>query len=393
MTQLSPHKAADEHTVYPVGRGVSGTDMLANPLIQNIMTPGVLLYRGFSAGLKWMGRRRMGGRWDDLTVVSIGNIEVGGTGKSPLAIHLIHLLTDSGRRPVFVSRGFKSRSDRFDSLTVIVPSGATIPPQFLPGVRYVPNRGDTLVDAIGDEASMIAARCPDTPLVLSRNKNSAIKLARCVFEPTHVILDDAFQSWSVPRDLDIVLLDARSPWGNGRTLPAGSLRERPESLARADYVGFNDIKDDMDLDALSAKITRVTGRRVPVFGIRRSVRFLRPGQREATTCPPEPVAAISAIARPDRFDEILRSSGVRVGLSIRFPDHHDYSGEDLMRVERLIRERNIRYIVTTEKDWTKLRAWEAGEDSVYLARLELSFVGDFPAAEIKDPQDAPADLS
>ncbi len=177
-------------------------------------------------------RRATGSPW----VISVGNIEVGGNGKTPLSILLLKEIQERNGRAVYISRGYRSRATRAEGVTVVVPSGTVGRP--LPGVRLVRRDDPGLASEIGDEGAVVAWRLPGVPLLLGRNKQQALEIAARMFAPTHVILDDAFQSWSVPRDRDVVLVSGAAV--GSRRLPAGPLRENVSALGRAHVVLCND---------------------------------------------------------------------------------------------------------------------------------------------------------
>jgi tetraacyldisaccharide 4'-kinase len=264
-----------------------------------------------------------------------------------------------------------------------------------------------LSDAIGDEGAMVASRCPNAPLAFSRDRRRAVEAVSALFAPTHIVLDDAFQTWPVARDADIVLLDAEHPVGNGRIIPAGSLREGVRALARADAIGFNGIEsapgggiagEAVAIDERLSRLrdwTRQTVRReVPVFGIRRRVSLARPAADAEGFAGGEefegPAAALSSVGRPRRFEESLVRLGVRVGLALRFPDHYRYGASAVRRIEGLLAERGLGALVTTEKDWAKLREIGPPRVDVRIARLELSVVGDDPLRICEKPRGVPA---
>jgi tetraacyldisaccharide 4'-kinase len=240
--------------------------------------------------------------------------------------------------------------------------------------------------AVGDEGAMVALKCPSTPLLFSRDKRRAVDVAIELFCPTHVVLDDAFQTWRVHRDVDVVLVDANMPFGNGRIVPAGTLREPPEALARASLIGMNGCRGRDNLDTFADKVHRLIGRQIPVFGLARGIELIDPLNGEACETVGSPAASLSSIARPDRFDNALIEHGVDVALSIRYPDHHRYAIDDLRYAQRAARERGCACVVTTEKDWAKLRDMGLLLEGVLVARLELSTFGMDVEAYVERPR-------
>lgn len=368
--------------VYPRKRMVAAEDRSAGS--RALLVPAAWIYRLVSTGQKKLKHKPVG-TYGAVAIISIGNIEVGGGGKTPFCIHLLEALTREGYRPVYASRGFKSESERLGAVTVVLPKEPASVLSIEAQIRFVRRDAALLDRVVGDEGAMVAWRLPQVPLVFSSCKTKAIKAAISLFDPTHIILDDAFQSWGLYRDLDVVLLDARKPFGNGRMLPAGTLREEPSALSRADWIGFNDLPDREDLPALEESIDKATSCKKPVFGILRHACLQSP---EGDPCDPidGPIASLSSIARPDRFDQSLERCGCDVRLSIRYPDHHGYGNDDAQIVQALLREHKVAGVVTTEKDWVKLRDLESVSSTISIARLELEIAGGNIVDRIKKPQ-------
>jgi tetraacyldisaccharide 4'-kinase len=314
----------------------------------------------------------------------VGNIEVGGNGKTPFAAYLLDRLGERGHRPVYVSRGFKSEAERIGPITVVASGERRM--STTGDVRWVRTDHGHLSRAVGDEGAMVALKCPSTPLLFSRDKRRAVDVAIELFCPTHVVLDDAFQTWRVHRDVDVVLVDANMPFGNGRIVPAGTLREPPEALARASLIGMNGCRGRDNLDTFADKVHRLIGRQIPVFGLARGIELIDPLNGEACETVGSPAASLSSIARPDRFDNALIEHGVDVALSIRYPDHHRYAIDDLRYAQRAARERGCACVVTTEKDWAKLRDMGLLLEGVLVARLELSTFGMDVEAYVERPR-------
>ena len=370
--------------LYPLGRRRT----LRRPL-GAVGKPASLVYELVSATIR---RRRLSRRpapWHDVTVVSIGNLEVGGSGKTPLAIHLIEYLERQGKKPVYLSRGFGGTPTAKVTVRASWVEGCC--PVTVDGLRLL--RGDAPMRAreIGDEGAMVAMRCPQTPLLFSNHKRRAIEVAREMFRPSHVILDDAFQSWDVPRHRDVVLLDAEHPFGNQRLLPAGTLRENAGALARADWIGINGCQatPPAGYDEL---VREACGRELPVFGIERQVVLVDP-RREGPVERPAGVAALSSIARPRGFEEMLEDLTGAVDLAVRFPDHHRYRPRDIELIERALRRRDVTTLVTTEKDWVKLREVDMSFTRVLVACLKLTVDDAVLRGITKEPQATPAALS
>jgi tetraacyldisaccharide 4'-kinase len=307
-------------------------------------------------------------------VVSVGNLSVGGGGKTPLAMELVRSLADAGARPVYTSRGYGGEAARLDAVTVVTPetNGRFEGPNS--GVRIVGRQDDRLPALVGDEGAMAAGRWPDVPVLFGRNKRAVLDVAALLFSPTHVVLDDAFQSWGVWRDLDVVVLDGEDPFGGGWLLPAGRLREPPEALDRADVLGIT-VDDERGLSAARKTIAAAAGVRKPSFGIVRRLRF--------ESVSGGSVVAMSGIARPETFERQVSASGNELAAAIRFPDHHQYTGRDVRWALEQAGRRGADRIVTTEKDWVKLVHLGPPPGRFAVARLSLEFVDGNPLEHIK----------
>lgn len=291
---------------------------------------------------------------DGVRVISVGNLEAGGSGKTPLCIHLLEQLAAAGHPVAYVSRGYRSRAERFDGVT-LVGRHASAPG----GVRWLRRDAPGLCAEIGDEGVVVADRVPVARLAFSRDKARAVELLAPVVAGGYIILDDAFQTWGVGRDIDVVLVDPRRPFGDGWLLPAGSLREEPGALARADVVVLGGAAGAERVADVRASIRRLTGRDVPCGVMTREV---DPG-----IVPGTPVVAVSAIARPEAFERSLVDCGVTVAAALRYPDHHRYTSADVDAIASVC---NGRRCVVTEKDWVKLRELGCSGPEFAVARLE-----------------------
>jgi tetraacyldisaccharide 4'-kinase len=375
--------------VYPWG-GARMFHAPADGALSQMMRPASFLYERICGAVRSVRTGRRRSLDAGAVVVSVGNLEVGGNGKTPFSIYLVNELACRGHRPLFASRGYKSTAESLSAVTVVAPRSAE-PRRWVPSaVRLLRGVTGGLAEAIGDEGAMVAMRCPDAPLVFSHDRRRAIEVGCAMFEPTHVVLDDAFQTWGVERDVDIVLLDAEHPLGNGRVLPAGSLREAPSALRRADVVGFNGVDRDDRLAVLARWAHETVGRPVPVFGMRRCLSFLDATSGAPAERPDGTVAVVSSIGRPHRFEASLVAEGITIGLSLRFPDHFRYGRDDVRRIEGMLRTRGLERVVTTEKDWVKFREVGAPRARLWVARLELAVLGMDPVRRCEKPQASPA---
>jgi tetraacyldisaccharide 4'-kinase len=255
-------------------------------------------------------------------VISVGNLAVGGRGKTPVVAHIARLLIDAGERPAVLSRGYARR--QADAGVVIVRDSRDI-------------RAD--VDRAGDEPFMLARQLPGAVVLSSPDRYLAGCLAEHHFNATVHVLDDGFQHLQLDRDVNIVIVgreDVQQPV----TLPFGRLREPMDTLIAADAILT--AEPGIEIDTRGADIPVFTMRRAiadpPLPGIDRS----------------RPIFVLAGIAGPERFIRDLRGAGWQVAGVQTFRDHHPYSARDLERVVAAARGRGAAAILTTEKDYVRL---------------------------------------
>jgi len=274
-----------------------------------------------------------------------------------MCIYLLDQLGGQDGCAAYVSRGYGSRAERGDGVTVVAPEGVTAAP--VPGVRLLQRSDAQLAVEIGDEAAVVAMRCPQAALLIGRRKRDAVSLASRLFGAGVVILDDAFQSWGLHRDVDIVLVADPVAVGGGRLLPSGRLREEIDALARADALVVPAAADGVG--RLRPHLTADT----PVLGMMRRIELSRPVSG--------PVAVVTGLARPGGLEGMLRELGLDLRVCVRYPDHHRYDAGDIQTIAGLLERHRVASLVVTEKDWVKLRAVSgAASLPVSLARLEVS---------------------
>ncbi len=252
-------------------------------------------------------------------VISVGNLAVGGRGKTPLVSTLARLLLEDGERPAILSRGY-ARTDPRDGVVVVRDPD---------GIRSDLGRA-------GDEPLMLARQLPGATVLTSSDRYLAGCLAEHRFGATVHILDDGFQHLQLERDIDLVLVgpgDVSCPV----TLPGGRLREPLDTLVAADAVLT---EGGVDVSGIEPG--------VPVFRLRRTI------GAPAIPCGAGPVLAVAGTAQPSRFFEELRAGGWRVARTLAFRDHHPYSRRDVARIFGAARTAGVVAVLTTEKDFVRL---------------------------------------
>ena len=299
----------------------------------------------------WLLARRL-----PCPAISIGNLTVGGTGKTPLCSHLAGFLSDAGYRTAVLSRGYRRAGG--------------------PAPRLVSNGHRLLTEPSlsGDEPYLIAR---DNPSVAVAVGGDRIEAARCLtnaFTPEVILLDDAFQHRRVRRDVDLLLVDGSDPFGNGRMLPLGPLREPIEAVRRADALVIT--RSEGSVPAALASILERHHPHPDLFHVRIEPQGFQRADGEALA----PVAlkglsafAFSGIARPERFEAQLAELGLRVIGTRRFRDHHRYRSRDLEEIARSARDLRADVLVTTDKDLVRIDHWPSGAPTPYSLGLQVSF--------------------
>jgi tetraacyldisaccharide 4'-kinase len=266
-----------------------------------------------------------------IPVVSVGNLAVGGTGKTPLVDYLVKFTLAQGVRVAVVSRGYGGSKDRAVRV-VCAGAGPLLEPE-----------------ECGDEPYLLARRNPQALVLVSPRRGEAVKRAVGEFGAEMVLLDDGFQHLAVKRDFDIVLLDARRPFGNGHVLPAGLLREPKSSLKRGDLFILTRCEGDLNPDL------PVTG---PVLHCRHvlgdEAHELRGAKLALAQLAGKQGVAFAGIAEPDGFFRALRSRGLQLAAEIAFGDHCVYGPAELEKLRNACNGAD--YLITTEKDAVKLSA-------------------------------------
>jgi len=262
-------------------------------------------------------------------VISVGNLAAGGTGKTPVVDYIARYLLDQGRRVAIVSRGYGGENH--------------------PGVQLVcAGNGPMLTPRqVGDEPYLLARRNPRALVLTARRRCEGVRKAVAELAADVVLLDDGFQHRAVARDLDIVLLDARRPLGNGLPLPAGHLREFPSALRRGNLFILTR-SPEHPVAAL-----KLPG---PVLHSRH---HLSPSLRgsDGSSLPfgeliGKKGLAFAGIADPGSFFAALQQRGLTLGKTLSFADHCRYNAEELEQLRRSAAE--VDYLITTEKDGVKL---------------------------------------
>lgn len=250
-------------------------------------------------------------------VISVGNLTLGGTGKTPAACMLAVFLRREGHRPCVLIRGYGN-----------------------------------------DEWKMLKSKLGDIPVIVGRDRVASGKKALSEFKSDTLILDDGFQHWRLRRNLDIVLVDASDPFGNRRLFPRGVLREDIKDIRRADVIMLTKTDMAKGLEGVKGELGR-TAPGIPILeSVHSPLRFYDIGTKEEKALSfinGRKACVLSSIVNTGYFEFLLGRLGADIMLKFHYPDHYDYRASDVDYVINECRRLNIDTIATTEKDAAKLR--------------------------------------
>ncbi|MHB8138191.1 MAG: tetraacyldisaccharide 4'-kinase [Smithellaceae bacterium] len=297
-------------------------------------------------------------------VISVGNITVGGTGKTPCVIGLAQMLQKRGFKSAVISRGYGGKSPKTVN---IVSDGKSI----LLGVE----------DA-GDEPLLIARSLPGVPVITGAKRKITGQAAIDRFGCDVLICDDAFQHRQIVRDIDIVLLDADKPLGNGHLLPRGRLREPVTSIHRASCLIITRSDDTGTLQPDIARIAETSA--IPIF--RATHIFTEMVGPDEMRLPPEEmrgkkVCAFCGIAKPASFKKLLLEAETDILSFIEFSDHYAYDHYDLEKLKKHFMTLGADYWITTEKDAMRLAAYPDFLKTLCVLRMEMRIKPSEPSFE------------
>jgi tetraacyldisaccharide 4'-kinase len=304
-------------------------------------------------------------------VISIGNITVGGTGKTPMTIHVAELVKRLGYKVVVISRGYKGIAEKTGG---VVSDGKTI---FMEA------------DESGDEPFMMANRLKSIPVVVGKNRFNAGMTALNSFKPDVIVLDDASQHLQLKRDIDLVLLDNSCPFGNHQLLPRGTLREPLSALMRCDafILTRSDVAKEPESTYNSVKLKSyasskpifkaihvpyiyevvkggaVSSQRIYGNSCTQGFEFLRG----------RPAFVFSGIARNIDFYNTVKGFNCKITGCSEFTDHHRYTDRDLNKILQSAKESNADFIITTEKDYARIANRITWPIDLVVVGIKISF--------------------
>lgn len=305
-------------------------------------------------------------------VISIGNLTVGGTGKTPVVEMFARALRERGRNVAVLSRGYKSQQEKRKKKKGFGQPEPEPPP------RVVSDGNDILLDSLrsGDEPYMLAANLPGVPVVVDKNRVKAGRHAIRYLGADTLLLDDGLQYVRLRRRLDVVLVDRTAPFGNEHLLPRGTLREPPPNLRRASYILLTKCNGESN-DAIIARI-RQFNRTAEIIECTHRPRYLQhivTGERlDLCEMQGKYVGAISGIAVPESFENGLRKLGATVEVSERYADHHRFTEKEVAAfLDRCLR-RDLHMVVTTEKDAVRFPIPTRIDIPAYFLRIDIDIL-------------------
>ena len=307
-------------------------------------------------------------------VIAIGNLTVGGTGKTPVVEKFARELQDQGRTVAILSRGYRSKPPPLARRLInkILWREDSTPP------RVVSDGKSLLLDSetAGDEPYMLASNLKDVVVLVDKDRVKSGRYAIEKFGCDTLLLDDGFQYWKLAgRRRDIVLIDCQQPFGTERLLPRGTLREPPTHLARASTIFIT--KSDGNTTGLRARIAKnnpaagiIECIHHPLYfedvftGERLGLEFLK-GRK---------VASLSGIAQPESFEKSLIAQGAELVYTKRFADHHRFTQQEVLNVVNRSKKREATAIITTQKDAVRFPKIDRRDLPIYFMRVEIKIL-------------------
>lgn len=290
-------------------------------------------------------------------VISIGNLTVGGTGKTPMVIAIAELLIKHGKKPAILSRGYKSKEEG--------------------NLKIVSDGKDIKLDpaSAGDEPYLMAERLKNVPVLICSDRYESGSYAVESFGADTIILDDGFQNLALKKDTDILLIDAMNPFGNGYLLPRGILREPLSAIKRADIIVITRSDNSVDINNLIDTI-RLYNSLAPLFKAIYELSMLiniKSGRTvDLRTLKNKPVAIFSGIANPASFSNLIKSLGANIVNEAIFTDHQIYTLKDIERI--INNKKEAEMIITTEKDAVKIRGMTDNDIGLWALRADVKIL-------------------
>lgn len=304
-------------------------------------------------------------------VISIGNLTVGGTGKTPVVERFARALQAGGRRVAILSRGYKSKKPPLLKRLRFRRNGEYQP-------RIVSDGRAILLDSrmAGDEPYMLAVNLKDVIVLVDKNRVKSGLYAIDKMNVDTLLLDDGLQFLPLKHRLDIVLVDRQAPFGNEYLLPRGTLREPPKNLRRASYIFIT--KSTPDGNAELIERIRKYNRTAEIIECSHRPLYLQnvftDEQLPLEVLKGSYVGALSAIAAPESFTGALEGLGAHIEIARHYADHHRFTEKELVNFVTRCQRRDLDKIITTEKDAVRLPRLRDLEVPIYFLRVEIEIL-------------------
>lgn len=307
-------------------------------------------------------------------VIAIGNLTVGGTGKTPVVEKFARELQDQGRHVAILSRGYRSKPPPFAErfFDRLLFRRDSTPP------RVVSDGKSLLLDSetAGDEPYMLASNLKDVVVLVDKDRVKSGRYAIEKFGCDTLLLDDGFQYWKLRgRRQDIVLIDYQQPFGNDHLLPRGTLREPPSHLARANTIFIT--KSNGQTDELRRRIASLNATAGIIECIHQPLYFedVFTGERHGLDLLlNKKVASLSGIAQPESFEHSLGALGGELVYSKRFADHHRFTQQEILNTINRSKKRQAAMIITTQKDAVRFPKIDRRDLPFYFMRVEIKIL-------------------
>src|ERR1700744_1415938 len=307
-------------------------------------------------------------------VIAIGNLTVGGTGKTPVVEKFARELRDAGRNVAILSRGYRSKPTPFHTrlMNRLLFRSDHTPP------RIVSDGRSLLLDSemAGDEPYMLASNLKDVIVLVDKDRVKSGRYAIEKFGCDTLLLDDGFQYWNLRgRRHDVVLIDRQQPFGNEHMLPRGTLREPPSHLARANTIFIT--KSDGNTAALRERITKLNSSAAIIECVHRPLYLedVFTGERHSLDIiKGKKVASLSGIAQPESFEQSLVKLGGELVYTKRFADHHRFTQQEILNAINRSKKRQAELIITTQKDAVRFPKIDRRDLPFYFMRVEIQIV-------------------
>jgi tetraacyldisaccharide 4'-kinase len=307
-------------------------------------------------------------------VIAIGNLTVGGTGKTPVVEKFARELRDAGRNVAILSRGYRSKPTplHLKLINKLLLRDDQTPP------RIVSDGKSLLLDSelAGDEPYMLASNLKDVVVLVDKDRVKSGRYAIEKYGCDTLLLDDGFQYWNLRgRRHDVVLIDRQQPFGNEHLLPRGTLREPPSHLARAQTIFIT--KSDGNTAELRLRIAKLNPDAAIIECVHHPLYFedVFSGERQGLNfLLNRKVASLSGIAQPESFEQSLVKLGSELVYSKRFADHHRFTQQEILNTINRGKKRQAEIIVTTQKDAVRFPKIDRRDLPIYFMRVEIKIV-------------------